>query len=118
VAANDFEAAVFPLREDVAGVRQLFGDVAREVERRNLEPDAQEEAVLAAGGTVPALDDGDSAPIALMTGSGATVALYTPLAGVAVGLEVNAPPGAGGTPPVRVLETRTAERVAAIAVSE
>lgn len=118
VAANDFEAAVFPLREDVAGVRQLFGDVAREVERRNLEPDPEDEATLAAGGTAPALDDGDTAPIALMTGSGATVALYTPLAGVAVGLEVNAPPGAGGAPPVRVLETRTAERVAAVEVGE
>ena len=32
VAVNDFEDAIFPEREDIAGVRALFGDVAREVE--------------------------------------------------------------------------------------
>ena len=118
VAVNDFEAAIFPLREDVAGVRDLFGDVAREVERRNVEPDEEDLAVLSAGGTVAGLDDGDTVPIALMTGSGATVALFTPLAGVTVGLEVNPPPGAVGEPAIRIVETRTAARVAAVELGE
>ena len=121
IAVNDFEAAVFPEREDIVGVRQLFGDVAREVERRNLDPDDDDRAAFDA-----ALDDaptpdaavGDSAPIALMSGSGATVVLLTPLSGVTVGLEVNAPPGAVGVPAIRVVETRTADRVAAVVVGE
>jgi hypothetical protein len=49
-----------------------------------------------------------------MSGSGATVFLLTPLAGVEVGLEVAAPADARGTPAVRVVETRTARRVAAV----
>jgi 4-diphosphocytidyl-2-C-methyl-D-erythritol kinase len=59
---------------------------------------------------------GDRAPIALMSGSGATVFLLTPLAGVEVGLEVAAPADAAGTPAVRVVETRTARRVARVQV--
>jgi hypothetical protein len=42
------------------------------------------------------------------------VFLLTPLAGVEVGLEVAAPADARGTPAVRVVETRTARRVAAV----
>ncbi|GJG84827.1 hypothetical protein tb265_00080 [Gemmatimonadetes bacterium T265] len=114
VAVNDFEDAIFPEREDIAGVRALFGDVAREVEQRNLEPDEEDES---AGIST---DDatGDATPIALMSGSGATVVLLTPLAGVTVGLEVNAPPGAVGVPAIRVVETRTADRVAAVVLGE
>jgi hypothetical protein len=49
-----------------------------------------------------------------MSGSGATVFLATPLGGVEVGLEVAAPADAEGAPAVRVLETRTARRVARV----
>jgi 4-diphosphocytidyl-2-C-methyl-D-erythritol kinase len=112
VAANDFEHVVLPAREDVAGVRGLFADVARQVEALN-GPDAP-----AGDGGAPDAPppEGDRAPIALMSGSGATVFLLTPLAGVEVGLQVAAPPDAAGTPAVRVLETRTARRVARVRV--
>lgn len=112
VAANDFEHVVLPAREDVAGVRQLFAEVAREVELLN-GPDAPR-----TGDEVPEppLPEGDRTPIALLSGSGATVFLLTPLAGVAVGLEVAAPEDAHGAPAVRVVETRTARRVARVRV--
>jgi 4-diphosphocytidyl-2-C-methyl-D-erythritol kinase len=112
VAANDFEHVVLPEREDVAGVRQLFADVARQVERLN-DPDAPPGADGAPDQPPPA---GDRVPIALMSGSGATVFLLTPVAGVEVGLEVAAPADAEGTPAVRVVETRTARRVARVRV--
>jgi 4-diphosphocytidyl-2-C-methyl-D-erythritol kinase len=112
VAANDFEQVVLPAREDVDGVRRLFADVAREVERLN-DPDAAHAPGEAPDETPP---EGDRTPIALMSGSGATVFLLTPLAGVAVGLEVAAPDGADGEPAVRVVETRTARRVARVRV--
>jgi 4-diphosphocytidyl-2-C-methyl-D-erythritol kinase len=112
VATNDFEHVVLPDREDVAGVRQLFADVARQVERLN-DPDAPPGADGAPDQPPPA---GDRVPIALMSGSGATVFLLTPLAGVEVGLEVAAPADAEGTPAVRVVETRTARRVARVQV--
>ncbi len=115
VAVNDFEPAIFAMREDIAGVRELFGDVAREVDRRNLDPDEDDVEARAADGP---LDEGDATPIALMTGSGATVVLLTPLAGVTVGLQVNAPPDAVGAPAIRIVETRTAERVAAVDLGE
>jgi hypothetical protein len=108
VAANDFEQVVLPAREDVAGVRQLFADVARQVEQLN-EPGAD-------GATDEPPPVGDRAPIALMSGSGATVFLATPLGGVEVGLEVAAPADAEGAPAVRVVETRTARRVARVRV--
>ncbi len=116
VAVNDFEDAIFSQREDIASVRTLFGEVAREVEQRNLSPDDEGDAFT----DEPAIDveAGDTTPIALMTGSGATVILLTPLAGVTVGLEVNAPPGSVGVPAIRVVETRTADRVAAVLVDE
>jgi len=116
VAVNDFEDAIFPEREDIAGVRALFGDVAREVEQRNVSPDEDDAAALEADD----IDDteGDTTPIALMSGSGATVVLLTPLSGVTVGLEVKPPPGAVGVPAIRVVETRTADRVAAVLVGE
>jgi 4-diphosphocytidyl-2-C-methyl-D-erythritol kinase len=110
VAANDFEHVVLPMRDDVAGVRQLFADVARQVETLN-DPDAPRDPDVTPD-TPPPI--GDRAPIALMSGSGATVFLLTPLAGVEVGLEVAAPADARGTPAVRVVETRTARRVAAV----
>jgi 4-diphosphocytidyl-2-C-methyl-D-erythritol kinase len=110
VAANDFEHVVLPAREDVAGVRGLFADVARQVEQLN-DPDAAPGADGAPDEPPP---EGDRAPIALMSGSGATVYLLTPLAGVEVGLEVAAPADAEGTPAVRVVETRTARRVARV----
>ncbi|HEY0777471.1 MAG TPA: hypothetical protein VGD56_05840 [Gemmatirosa sp.] len=115
VAVNDFEDPVLADREDIAGVRALFGDVAREVERRSLAPD--DEGIET---DEPAIEpvDGDTTPIALMSGSGATVVLLTPLAGVTVGLEVNAPPEAVGVPAIRVVETRTVDRVAAVVVGE
>ena len=116
VAVNDFEAAIFPEREDIAGIRTLFGDVAREVERRNLIPDP-DDPVAESGATLDEVA-GDASPIAIMSGSGATVALLTPLAGVTVGLEVNPPLGATGVPAIRVVETRTADRVAAVRLSE
>jgi 4-diphosphocytidyl-2-C-methyl-D-erythritol kinase len=112
VATNDFEQVVLPMRDDVAGVRQLFADVARQVEELNdptgpPDPDAVPD-------TPP--PPGDRVPIALMSGSGATVFLLTPLGGVEVGLEVAAPSDAAGMPAVRVVETRTARRVAAVKV--
>ncbi|MDQ6926807.1 MAG: hypothetical protein M3154_11305, partial [Candidatus Eremiobacteraeota bacterium] len=104
VAVNDFEEAVFPEREDIAGVRTLFGDVAREVERRNLEPDEDGEEPGREPDALPGdITPGDTTPIALMSGSGATVLLLTPLAGVTVGLEVNAPAGTVGVPAIRVV---------------
>ena len=112
VAANDFEHVVLSARDDVAGVRQLFADVARQVERLN-DPDAPPDADDAPDEPPPV---GDRVPIALMSGSGATVFLLTPLAGVEVGLEVAAPADARGTPAVRVVQTRTARRVARVRV--
>jgi 4-diphosphocytidyl-2-C-methyl-D-erythritol kinase len=112
VAANDFEQVVLPARDDVAGVRRLFSDVAREVERLN-DPDAVHPPGEAPDEVPP---EGDRTPIALMSGSGATVFLLTPLGGVGVGLEVAAPEGADGEPAVRVVETRTARRVARVRV--
>jgi 4-diphosphocytidyl-2-C-methyl-D-erythritol kinase len=112
VATNDFEPVVLAERDDVAGVRELFADVARQVERLN-DPDAPPDADGPADAPPP---PGDRAPIALMSGSGATVYLLTPLGGVEVALEVAAPADAEGTPAVRVVETRTARRVAAVRV--
>ncbi len=82
VATNDFEAVVFPLREDVAAVREMFAQVTRRVD-----------ALHHADGE-PARRDpagGDTAPITLMSGSGATVFLLTPLDGVEVVFEVRGP---------------------------
>jgi 4-diphosphocytidyl-2-C-methyl-D-erythritol kinase len=84
VATNDFEEVVFPLREDVAAVRRMFGEVTRRVDALHLSTgpgDAPEERA----------PDGDSVPIALMSGSGATVCLLTPLDGVEVTFEVRGP---------------------------
>lgn len=113
VAANDFEHVVLPARDDVSGVRQLFADVARQVEQLN-EPGGGANGGPDDGGPDEPPPEGDRVPIALMSGSGATVFLLTPLAGVAVGLEVAAPEDATGTPAVRVVETRTARRVARV----
>lgn len=82
VATNDFEAVIFPEREDVAAVREMFAQVTRRVD-----------ALHHADGE-PARRDpagGDTAPIALMSGSGATVFLLTPLDGVEVVFEVRGP---------------------------
>ncbi|MGZ8378184.1 MAG: 4-(cytidine 5'-diphospho)-2-C-methyl-D-erythritol kinase [Gemmatirosa sp.] len=82
VATNDFEAVVFPLREDVAAVRGMFDQVTRRVDalhHTDGEPARRDPAT------------GDTAPIALMSGSGATVFLLTPLDGVEVVFEVRGP---------------------------
>ena len=84
IATNDFEDVIFPLREDIAAVRRMFGEVTRRVDalHQTTEP----------GGVAEGFDDsGDTAPIALMTGSGATVCLLTPLHGVEVTFEVRGP---------------------------
>jgi 4-diphosphocytidyl-2-C-methyl-D-erythritol kinase len=112
VATNDFEQVVLPMRDDVAGVRQLFADVARQVDGLN-DPDAPRDE---GGGPDEPPPAGDRVPVALMSGSGATVFLLTPLGGVEVGLEVTAPADADGTPAVAVVETRTVRRVAAVRV--
>jgi 4-diphosphocytidyl-2-C-methyl-D-erythritol kinase len=82
VATNDFESVVFPLREDVAAVRDMFDQVTRRVDalhHTDGEPARRDPA------------GGDTAPIALMSGSGATVFLLTPLDGVEVVFEVRGP---------------------------
>jgi 4-diphosphocytidyl-2-C-methyl-D-erythritol kinase len=83
IATNDFEDVIFPLREDIAAVRRMFGEVTRRV-------DALHQSTEPEGATVGG-DTGDTAPIALMTGSGATVCLLTPLDGVEVTFEVRGP---------------------------
>lgn len=136
VATNDFEDVVFPLREDVAAVREMFDQVTRRVD-----------ALHHADGE-PARRDpagGDTAPIALMSGSGATVFLLTPLDGVEVVFEVRGPgaPGSGadddtdvtapdapdapaeapeggrdvGPRGFAIVQTRTATRVAPVSVN-
>ncbi|GLC26367.1 4-(cytidine 5'-diphospho)-2-C-methyl-D-erythritol kinase [Roseisolibacter agri] len=82
VATNDFEEVVFPQREDLAAVRQMFDQVTRRVDalhHTDGEPARRDPA------------GGDTAPIALMSGSGATVFLLTPLDGVEVVFEVRGP---------------------------
>jgi hypothetical protein len=82
VATNDFEDVVFPLREDLSAVRQMFDQVTRRVDalhHTDGEPARRDPA------------GGDTAPIALMSGSGATVFLLTPLDGVEVVFEVRGP---------------------------
>jgi 4-diphosphocytidyl-2-C-methyl-D-erythritol kinase len=165
VASNDFEAVVLPLREDVAGIRSMFGDVVRRIaalhdaaaepeevvdeedgagdlaapgdprgegarESEALDDDALEDDALEDGGSAadapgraggdPAPAAGDRVPIALMTGTGATVYLLSPLSGVALEFEVRGPgedARAGGLPGLAVLETRTADRVAAVSLA-
>jgi 4-diphosphocytidyl-2-C-methyl-D-erythritol kinase len=138
VATNDFEEVVFPLREDVAAVRRMFGEVTRRVDALHLSTGPGDATPDDAG-------DGDTVPIALMTGSGATVCLLTPLAGVEVSFEVRGPDDAvddgdddaagddggdgdaadeaesweasdPGAPPagLSIVETRTAGRVAPV----
>ena len=105
VATNDLERAVLPGRDDVAEIRRLFVTVARELE------------TIPGSGASP----GDRAPFGLMTGSGATVYLLTPLAGPAPVFDVvhtvdpaaPAPPNAG----FAIVETTTATRVAAVELS-
>jgi hypothetical protein len=114
VASNDFEDVVFPRREDVAAVREMFDQVTRRVDLLH--------RGAAAGGSRDGEDDGgdgDTVPIALMSGSGATVFLLTPLDGVEVVFEVRGegastpgePPAPGG---LAFVETRTATRVAPV----
>ncbi|HZF66876.1 MAG TPA: hypothetical protein VEZ47_02440 [Gemmatirosa sp.] len=116
VATNDFEDVVLPERADVAAMRQMFGEVGRQLdELGDSWTDAAEEDV-----PPPAAlrEDGDSVPIALMSGSGATVFLLTSMADgrVSVDFRIEAPEegDALGTPGLRVVLTRTASRVAAV----
>ena len=133
IATNDFEDVIFPLREDIAAVRRMFGEVTRRVDALH---QATEPGAVAVG-----LDDsGDTVPIALMSGSGATVCLLTPMDGVEVTFEVRGPDedeedaedapesaadetsgeadevwdGATTLPGLAIVETRTAERVAPV----
>jgi hypothetical protein len=62
-------------------------------------------------------DDGDAAPFALMSGTGATVFLASPEhAGLAFDVTPPATAPAGGG--LRIVETRTARRVARVAVAD
>jgi 4-diphosphocytidyl-2-C-methyl-D-erythritol kinase len=106
VATNDLEPVVFAMRPDVGEIRRLFATVATELAASRV----------AAGG----LDDGDSTPIALMTGSGATVFLLDPVreAGAEFELVMHAAPEdpASGAA-LEIAETLTATRVAEVELS-
>lgn len=105
VATNDLEAAVLPARADVAEIRRLFATVARELE------------------ATPGLHGGpgDRTPIALMTGSGATVYLLTPLDAPGAVFDVIETAGPDGPPAAgngfAIVETTTATRVADVELS-
>jgi 4-diphosphocytidyl-2-C-methyl-D-erythritol kinase len=123
VATNDFEEVVLPARDDVAAVRGMFDQVTRRVDALHHGP----------GDAGAAAASGDTAPVALMSGSGATVYLLTPLDGVEVAFEVRGPgaasddggggggggagDAAGGAAGLAFVETRTAVRVAPVSVS-
>ncbi|AHG90505.1 4-diphosphocytidyl-2-C-methyl-D-erythritol kinase [Gemmatirosa kalamazoonensis] len=102
VASNDFEAVVLAERTDVAEVRRLFGAVSQRIDDTD-------------GGDAGATP-GDTAPFALMSGSGATVFLASPER-TGLTFEVN-PPAEGERAAFRIVETRTATRVAPVVVPD
>ena len=116
VAVNDFAGVVFGMRPDLREMRDALAEIGRQlVEQRRLARLAA--ASGEATGPVPAEIPGDSAPFVLMSGSGATVVLYAPLAAPQVILQVG--PGADGVlPRFRFEPTLTADRVAAVEVAE
>ena len=147
VATNDFEDVVFPMRDDIAAVRRMFGEVTRRVDalHRATAPGARD-GTAEADADAGADDGGDTVPIALMSGSGATVFLLTPLDGVEVVFEVRGPDDddddtdadadddefveedafgadaddailAEDAPELAVVQTRTATRVAPVSVN-
>jgi len=100
VASNDFEDVVFATRPDVAELREAFVGICRAYEPTAAAP------------------DGDTTAFSLMSGSGATVFLLSPLD--ARGLVVTATPPAD-TPDstaLRIVETTTATRVAPVLVAD
>ena len=101
VATNDLEPVVFGMRPEIGRMKQLFETVAGEL----------------AASRVDRPDDGDSTPIALMTGSGATVFLLDPAraAGAAVEIVVAGEPDEPGPEGwLEIVETVTATRVAEV----
>jgi 4-diphosphocytidyl-2-C-methyl-D-erythritol kinase len=97
VASNDFEAVVLAERPDVAEVRRMFADVSRQL-------DAGDDS------------DGDVMPFSLMSGSGATVFLASPLE---LGLSFDVqPPSERLAGVFDIVETRTASRVAPVVVPD
>jgi 4-diphosphocytidyl-2-C-methyl-D-erythritol kinase len=105
VATNDLESVVFAMRPEIGEIRRLFSTVATEL----------------VASRVDRLDDGDSTPFALMTGSGATVFLLDPVreAGAEFELVMHAAPedpAAGAA--LEIVETLTATRVADVELDE
>lgn len=104
VATNDLERVVFEMRPEIGAMKRLFAAVAGELAASRVDP----------------LDDGDSTPFALMTGSGATVVLLDPVreAGAEFELVLHAAPedpAAGAA--LEIAETLTATRVADVELS-
>jgi 4-diphosphocytidyl-2-C-methyl-D-erythritol kinase len=106
IATNDFEDVVLPERSDIAELRAAFAQICRSLD-------------VALADDAPADGEhdvsGDTVSFSLMTGSGATVFLLAPAreAGVVIALS----PGDDVTvsPAFRIVETRTATRVAEVA---
>ena len=116
VATNDLEAPVFAMREDVAGMRRLFGDVTRELAIQHDVTAGPSPEAASRLDPAPA-PDGDTEPIALMSGSGATVFLLTPLGGLHLVFDVRAPDADPAAPaPLEIVTTRTATAVASVAI--
>jgi 4-diphosphocytidyl-2C-methyl-D-erythritol kinase len=101
IATNDFEDVVLPRRSDIAELRAAFTQICRSLDAAY------------ASDAPDAADDGVS--FSLMTGSGATVFLLAPARDSALTIALHAPPDAAGPPPFRIVETRTATRVAEVA---
>ena len=115
VATNDFEDVVLPDRADVDAIRQMFGEVGRQLDELG---DTWEPSDAPPPPDAPGRAEGDSVPIALMSGSGATVFLLTSRAEgrVSVDFQIEPPEdgGTAATPGIQVVQTRTATRVAAV----
>ena len=116
VAVNDFERVVFDLRPDVREMRDALSGIGRQLLAQR---QAAQHAAVGDATAAPPTEDapGDSTPFALMSGSGATVALFTPLTAPQVILQIG-PGEQGALPRFRFEPTLTAERVAAVEVSE
>ncbi len=99
IATNDFEPVVFASRPDIAEMRELFADVARQVDA-----EVQE-------------GDGDDVPFSLMTGSGATVFLASPER-IGLSFDVRSTDDAVADDGLRIVATRTAERVAPVEIED
>jgi 4-diphosphocytidyl-2C-methyl-D-erythritol kinase len=113
---NDFEPVVFAQRPDVREMREALGDLGARIVSARAEVAASAEDVDAAARAAPAA--GDATPIVLMSGSGATVALLTPMTAPQVILSSEPGAGATGRPRFRFEATLTAGRVAAVELAE